>query len=122
MHERPIADLVDALRPLGCPVEYLGAPGFPPLRLGDGAPHRLDLAAPVRVRGDVSSQFLTGLLQAMCLVAGEHDIVVEVAGELISRPYVAITLDLLRRFGVAVRDEGGARFVIPAGSRLVAPG
>ena len=122
MHERPIGDLVDALRPLGCVVDPLGQPGYPPLRLGDGAPHALNLDAPIRVRGDVSSQFLTGLLQALCLVATDRDIVVEVVSELISKPYIAITLNLLARFGVAVRNEHWQRFTIAHGSRLVSPG
>ena len=122
MHERPIGDLVDALRALGCPIEYAGQPGFPPLRLGNGAVHALAIDAPVRVRGDVSSQFLTGLLQALCLVATERDVVVEVVGELISKPYIAITLNLLARFGVEVHNDGWARFTIPAGSRLRSPG
>ena len=122
MHERPIGDLVDALRPLGCVVDYTGVEGFPPLRLGDGTPHALNLTAPIRVRGDVSSQFLTGLLQALCLVTAERDIVIEVVGELISKPYIAITLNLLARFGVNVRNEQWARFTIPASSRLMSPG
>ena len=122
MHERPIRDLVDALRGLGCPIDYAGNDGYPPLRLGDGAAHALRLDAPIRVRGNVSSQFATGLLQALCLVAAEQDVVIEVVGELISKPYVEITLNLLAQFGVAVRNDGWARFTIPAGSRLRAPG
>ncbi len=122
MHERPIGDLVDALRALGCPVDYTGRAGYPPLRLGDGECHALRLDAPIRVRGNVSSQFLTGLLQALCLVATEQDVVIEVVGELISQPYIAITLNLLARFGVAVRNDNWARFTIPAGSRLRSPG
>ncbi|MDE2095467.1 MAG: bifunctional 3-phosphoshikimate 1-carboxyvinyltransferase/cytidylate kinase, partial [Burkholderiales bacterium] len=122
MHERPIADLVDALRPLGCVIEYAGEPGYPPLRLGDGAAHALNLDGPIRVRGNVSSQFLTGLLQALCLVGNGHDVVIEVIGELISRPYIAITLNLLARFGVQVRNDDWARFTLPAGRRLTTPG
>ncbi len=122
MHERPIGDLVDALVPLGCPIAYLGEPGFPPLRLGDGTAHALSLAQPIRVRGNVSSQFLTGLLLALPLVASEQDVTIEVVGELISKPYIAITLDFLARFGVAVSNVGWTRFVIPAGSRLRSPG
>ena len=122
MHERPIGDLVDALRALGCPIDYTGRAGYPPLRLGDGEPHGLRLDAPIRVRGNVSSQFLTGLLQALCLVAAEQDVVIEVVGELISQPYIAITLNLLARFGVAVRNDGWSRFTIPACSRLRSPG
>ncbi|MEY4562426.1 MAG: 3-phosphoshikimate 1-carboxyvinyltransferase [Pseudomonadota bacterium] len=122
MHERPIGDLIDALLPLGCPVTYLGEPGFPPLRLGDGTARALSLDRPLRVRGNVSSQFLTGLLLGLPLVASDQDVVVEVEGELISAPYIAITLNLLEKFGVTVRNENWSRFVIPAGSTLRSPG
>jgi 3-phosphoshikimate 1-carboxyvinyltransferase len=122
MHERPIGDLVEALLPLGCPITYTGRDGFPPLAIGDGRVHALNLADPIRVRGDVSSQFLTGLLQALCLVDADHDVTVEVVGELISKPYIEITLKLLERFGVVVRNEDWARFVIPARSALRSPG
>ena len=118
MHERPIADLVDALRQLGCQMEYLGQPGYPPLRIGQ--PH-LNLQRPIQVRGDVSSQFLTALLMALPLVA-KQDITLEVVGELISKPYIDITLQLLQRFGVNVQRHHRERFVIPAGSRLQSPG
>ncbi|MGH8820476.1 MAG: bifunctional 3-phosphoshikimate 1-carboxyvinyltransferase/cytidylate kinase, partial [Rhodoferax sp.] len=84
MHERPIGDLVDALRQLGCRIDYLGNAGYPPLRIG---PPTLQLEGPVQVRGDVSSQFLTALLMALPLVAATQDVVIEVVGELISKPY-----------------------------------
>ncbi|MBI3349220.1 MAG: bifunctional 3-phosphoshikimate 1-carboxyvinyltransferase/cytidylate kinase [Burkholderiales bacterium] len=119
MHERPIGDLVDALRGLGCAIDDLGNPGYPPLRLH--GPSVLALDAPVKVRGDVSSQFLTALLLALPLVA-ERDIRIEVIGELISKPYIEITLALLARFGIDVRREGWAAFVIPASSRYRSPG
>jgi 3-phosphoshikimate 1-carboxyvinyltransferase len=118
MHERPIGDLVDALRQLGCAIDYLGNEGFPPLRLRPGS---LKLGQPIRVRGDVSSQFLTALLLALPLVASQN-ITIEVVGELISRPYIEITLNLLARFGIEVKREGWARFTIPAGSRYRSPG
>ncbi len=118
MHERPIGDLVDALRQLGCRIDYLGQDGYPPLRIGQPA---LSLAAPIRVRGDVSSQFLTALLMALPLVAAQ-DIVIEVIGELISRPYIEITLNLLARFGIDIQRDGWQRFTISAGSRLQSPG
>jgi 3-phosphoshikimate 1-carboxyvinyltransferase len=118
MHERPIGDLVDALRQLGCQIDYLQNDGFPPLRIGTP---KLSLQEPIRVRGDVSSQFLTALLMALPLVARE-DIVIEVVGELISQPYIAITLNLLARFGVIVRRDGWQRFTIPAGCKLLSPG
>ena len=120
MHERPIGDLVDALRPLGCVIDYLGQEGFPPLRLSSGPVP--SVLPEVRVRGDVSSQFLTGLLMALPLVAHDRDVVVAVEGELISKPYIEITLALLARFGVQVRREGWSRFTIPAGSQYVSPG
>ncbi|MCB2018721.1 MAG: bifunctional 3-phosphoshikimate 1-carboxyvinyltransferase/cytidylate kinase [Hydrogenophaga sp.] len=121
MHERPIGDLIDALRQLGSPITCLGQDGYPPLRLGDGVPHDLNLSEPIRVRGDVSSQFLTALLLALPLVA-RQDVVIEVVGELISRPYIEITLNLLARFGVHVRREDWQRFTIPAGSHYTSPG
>ena len=119
MHERPIGDLVDALRGLGCAIDDLGNTGYPPLRLRGPSPLALD--TPVRVRGDVSSQFLTALLLALPLVA-TRDIRIEVIGELISKPYIEITLALLARFGIEVRREGWEAFVIPAGSRYRSPG
>jgi 3-phosphoshikimate 1-carboxyvinyltransferase len=124
MHERPIGDLVDALRQLGAQVEYLGHDGFPPLLLRGQAGGALRTDAPIRVRGDVSSQFLTALLLALPLasgLSGTQPIVIEVDGELISKPYVEITLALLQRFGIAVQREDFRRFTIPPGSRYRAP-
>ncbi len=121
MHERPIGDLVDALTQLGCRIDYLGNPGYPPLRIHPVPADALQLDAPIRVRGDVSSQFLTALLLALPLAA-RRDIVIDVIGELISRPYIEITLNLLARFGIDVRREGWQRFTIPAGSQYRSPG
>jgi 3-phosphoshikimate 1-carboxyvinyltransferase len=118
MHERPIGDLVDALRQLGCDIDYLGVAGYPPLRIGRP---RLELDAPIRVRGDVSSQFLTALLMALPLVA-VRNVEIEVVGELISKPYIEITLNLLQQFGIRVARDGWQRFTIPAGSRYQSPG
>jgi 3-phosphoshikimate 1-carboxyvinyltransferase len=118
MHERPIGDLVDALRQLGCRIDYLGNDGFPPLHLQPG---KLALSKPIAIRGDVSSQFLTALLMALPLVA-KQDIRIEVTGELISKPYIEITLNLLARFGILVRREGWQSFTIPAGCRYQSPG
>ena len=110
MHERPIGDLVAALRAIGAQIDYTGAEGFPPLAIHAG---RIDVGQPVRVRGDVSSQFLTALLMALPLAGRPAEILVE--GELISRPYVEITLNLMRRFGVDVGREGWRSFRVPAG-------
>ena len=118
MHERPIGDLVNALRQLGCSIDYLGNEGFPPLRLRQGL---LKLEGPIQVRGDVSSQFLTALLMALPLVARQA-ICIEVIGELISKPYIEITLKLLERFGIRVERDGWQHFTIPAGSAYQSPG
>jgi len=117
MHERPIGDLVTALNAMGAGIEYLGNEGFPPLQLTGGA---VRVTGPVRVRGDVSSQFLTALLLALPMLGTGAEI--EVEGELISKPYIDITLNLMARFGVAVERDGWARFRIPAGVRYVSPG
>ena len=119
MHERPIGDLVNALRPLGCNIECTGTEGYPPLRLAGG---QLDLSRPIQVRGDVSSQFLTALLLALPLVSQAQALTIEVVGELISKPYIDITLNLLARFGIQVQREGWQRFTIPQGSQYRSPG
>ncbi|MBP6598866.1 MAG: bifunctional 3-phosphoshikimate 1-carboxyvinyltransferase/cytidylate kinase [Giesbergeria sp.] len=123
MHERPIGDLVDALRQLGCQIDYLGNDGYPPLRINQasGLP-TLSLDAPIRIRGDVSSQFLTAMLMALPLVATQQDVHIEVVGELISKPYIHITLQLLERFGIKVQHDHWQRFTIPAGSQYQSPG
>jgi len=101
MDERPIGDLVDALKQLGARIDYLGKPGYPPLAVH---PATGRAGGKVSVRGNVSSQFLTGLLIALPLTGKRT--VVTVEGELISKPYVEITLNTLRRFGVEVAREG----------------
>ena len=123
MHERPIGDLVDALRTLGCRIEYLERDGFPPLAIGGAETGPLaPSAATVRVRGDVSSQFLTALLLALPLRSSQAAAIVEVDGELISKPYIEITLRLLAAFGVAVERDGWQRFRVPGGATLQSPG
>lgn len=117
MHERPIGDLVDGLRQVGADIRYEANEGYPPLVIGPGA---IALSGPIRVRGDVSSQFLTALLMALPLTGQEA--VVEVVGELISKPYIAITLELMARFGVIVQREQWSRFTIPRGVRYRSPG
>jgi 3-phosphoshikimate 1-carboxyvinyltransferase len=110
MHERPIGDLVDALRRLGADIEYAGEEGFPPLILRRGA---IVQGTPVRVRGDVSSQYLSALLMALPITGSAAR--VEVEGELISKPYVEITLNLMRRFGVEVSRDAWSTYAVPAG-------
>ena len=116
MHERPIGDLVDALRAIGARIDYTGMEGFPPLAIHAG---EIKLSEPVRVRGDVSSQFLTALLIALPLAGRDSGIRVE--GELISKPYVEITLNLMRRFGADVARDGWGSFRVP-GKGYASPG
>jgi len=115
MHERPIGDLVEALRAMGARIDYLGRSGYPPLAIHPGS---IAAGQTVRVRGDVSSQYVSALLMALPLAGGGT---IEVEGELISRPYVEITLQLMRRFGMDVQREGRTRFVVP-GSAYASPG
>ena len=117
MHERPIGDLVDGLRQIGAQVEYLQNEGFPPLKI---SPADIRITTPIKVRGDVSSQFLTALLMALPLT--QQEVVIEVVGELISKPYIEITLNLMAKFGVEVQREGWQRFIIPANSQYQSPG
>jgi 3-phosphoshikimate 1-carboxyvinyltransferase len=117
MHERPIGDLVEALRQLGADITCTANEGYPPLLL---KPATIRPGGVVRVRGDVSSQFLTALLMALPLTAVETT--VEVVGELISKPYIAITLEMMARFGVKVEQQGWERFVVPGGARYRSPG
>ncbi|WP_199052247.1 3-phosphoshikimate 1-carboxyvinyltransferase [Aquitalea sp. ASV15] len=117
MHERPIGDLVDALRAAGAEISYRGNPGYPPLAIG---PASLRAGEVIPVKGNVSSQFLTALLMALPLTG--ETVTIEVVGELISKPYIEITLNLMARFGVQVERQGWQRFVIPGGQHYISPG
>ena len=116
MHERPIGDLVNALRSTGADVIYLANDGFPPLQI---SPASVDVSMPIQIRGDVSSQFLTALLMALPLTGQQATI--EVVGELISKPYIEITLNLMAKFGVHVERDGWQRFTIPANNHYTSP-
>ena len=115
MHERPIGGLVEALRAMGAKIDYLGNPGYPPLAI---VPSLAKASQPVHVRGDVSSQYLSALLLALPLAGGG---VIVVDGELISKPYVEITLNLMRRFGLEVQRNGWRSFEVP-GYAYLSPG
>jgi 3-phosphoshikimate 1-carboxyvinyltransferase len=117
MHERPIGDLVTALQQAGAEIQYKENEGYPPLQI---SPAPLDVSRPIQIRGDVSSQFLTALLMALPLTGQAATI--EVVGELISKPYIEITLNLMQRFGVHVQRDGWQRFTIPAAARYQSPG
>lgn len=118
MHERPIGDLVEALNAVGAQIDYTGQPGYPPLHIRRGhiRPERL------QVKGNVSSQFLTALLMAAPLMAKDHAVTIDVVGELISKPYIEITLNLMRRFGVTVERTGWQSFTVQAGQKYLSPG
>ena len=116
MYERPIADLEDALRPLGAQIDYLGEPGYPPLRINA----RGLTGGEVSIRGNISSQFLTALLMAAPL-AGE-DLSIRVEGELVSKPYIDITLHTMALFGVEVENHDYQQFVVRAGQSYRSPG
>lgn len=134
MHERPIGDLVDALRQIGADITYLGEEGFPPLLIKPAGNINPTLALPatrpasgegtasgsIKIRGDVSSQFLTALLMALPMTGKETQI--ELVSELISKPYIEITLKLMAQFGVAVRRDGWERFTVPAATGYNSPG
>ncbi|NOL50219.1 3-phosphoshikimate 1-carboxyvinyltransferase [Pelistega europaea] len=113
MHERPIGDLVTSLRSFGCSIDYGLNEGYPPLQIHKSV---IDVKAPIEIEGSVSSQFLTALLMVSPLIAQrqEREVVIQVKGELISKPYIAITLNLMARFGVQVAHENWSRFVVPA--------
>ena len=117
MHERPIGHLVDALRALGADIRYLGEGGFPPLAIGSRRP---SLDERTIIRGDVSSQFVTAILMALPLAGG--GVTVEIAGGLISQPYVEMTLNLMARFGIVIERNDWRELRVPAGQAYVSPG
>ncbi len=116
MLERPIGDLVDALRQMGADIRYHGQEGYPPLTIHAGGLR----GGRVSVRGDVSSQFLTAVLLASPLV--KEELAIEVAGDLVSKPYIDMTLNVMQRFGVKVEREGYAGFRVPGGQGYRSPG
>ena len=117
MHERPIKDLVDALLQLNANISYLNQEGYPPLKI---SPSEIIVNSSVKIRGDISSQFLTALLMAIPLT--KKEVTIEIVGDLISKPYIDITLNLMSRFGVHVKKIDWQHFLIPGSSAYVSPG
>lgn len=116
MKERPIGHLVEALREAGAQVEYLESDNYPPLKIkGTGLK-----AGTVSIDGSISSQFLTAFLMSAPLADGE--ITININGDLVSKPYIDITLHIMQQFGVTVENRDYQAFVIPAGQSYVAPG
>jgi 3-phosphoshikimate 1-carboxyvinyltransferase len=114
MHARPIRDLVDPLRAIGADIEYAGNEGYPPLLI---RPAKIRVEGPIRVRGNVSSQYLSALMMALPLAGGGT---IEIVGELISKPYVTITINMMRKFGNEVTVNGWKSFDVP-GFAYVSP-
>ncbi|MDC8831150.1 3-phosphoshikimate 1-carboxyvinyltransferase [Alteromonas gilva] len=115
MEERPIGDLVEALVDAGADITYLKNPGYPPLKITGGQLKGGQLS----VDGSVSSQFLTALLMAAPLFS--EDTTISIKGELVSKPYIDITLDTMAKFGVTVENNNYQTFVIKAGQPYIAP-
>lgn len=116
MYERPIGDLVDCLRACGAEIEYSDTEGYPPLQI-----HAKGLkGGKVSIKGNISSQFLTAMLMAAPFCNDDLEIVID--GELVSKPYILITLDVMARFGIEVDNDNYQRFTVKAGQRYVSPG
>lgn len=116
MEERPIGDLVDALREANADVSYLKNEGYPPLQIKGKTLNGGEMS----VDGSVSSQFLTALLMAAPLFSG--DVTIRIKGELVSKPYIDITLDTMAKFGVTVENDNYQTFTVSGNARYVAPG
>lgn len=116
MEERPIGDLVDALREADAEVTYLKNEGYPPLQIKGKTLNGGEMS----VDGSVSSQFLTALLMAAPLFSG--DVTIRIKGELVSKPYIDITLDTMAKFGVTVENDSYQTFTVSADAKYVAPG
>ncbi|NLS11309.1 3-phosphoshikimate 1-carboxyvinyltransferase [Vibrio sp. SM6] len=116
MKERPIGHLVDALKQAGAKIDYLEAEGYPPLRiLGTGLN-----GGTVTIDGSISSQFLTAFLMAAPLA--KQDVVIQIEGDLVSKPYIDITLHIMAQFGVEVENQNYQKFVVRAGQMYQSPG
>ena len=116
MEERPIGDLVDALREADADVTYLKNEGYPPLQIKGKTLNGGEMS----VDGSVSSQFLTALLMAAPLFSG--DVTIRIKGELVSKPYIDITLDTMAKFGVTVENDNYQTFTVSGDAKYIAPG
>ncbi|EAQ64621.1 3-phosphoshikimate 1-carboxyvinyltransferase [Marinomonas sp. MED121] len=116
MHERPIGDLVIALRQLGADVEYQGEENYPPLKIRANGIQ----GGEVSIKGNISSQFLTAILMSAPLA--QNDLTIHVDGELVSKPYIDITLHVMKQFGVDVENQNYQSFVVKGNQTYVSPG
>ncbi|EAA8316939.1 3-phosphoshikimate 1-carboxyvinyltransferase [Salmonella enterica subsp. enterica] len=115
MKERPIGHLVDSLRQGGANIDYLEQENYPPLRLRGGF-----TGGDIEVDGSVSSQFLTALLMTAPLAP--EDTIIRVKGELVSKPYIDITLNLMKTFGVEITNHHYQQFAVKGGQQYHSPG
>ena len=115
MKERPIGHLVDALRQGGAKIDYLENEGYPPLHIHGGF-----TGGKIAVNGSVSSQFLTALLMAAPLASNDTEITI--IGDLVSKPYIDITIKMMAMFGVSVINNQYQTFVIKANQTYQSPG
>ena len=105
MHERPIKDLVDALEQMGSSIQYEKNHGYPPITINNSS---IEISEPIQIKGDISSQYLTALLIAGPISNNEFNI--EVIGDLISKPYIDITLKLLTKFNIFYNNDNWRLF------------
>lgn len=115
MKERPIKHLVDALRQVGAEISYLENEGYPPIAIQNRGLN----GGKVQIDGSISSQFLTALLMAAPLASGDMEI--EIIGELVSKPYIDITLAMMKDFGVSVRNDNYQRFFVQGKQSYISP-
>lgn len=116
MRERPIAHLTQALESLGATIHFLQNKGYPPLELTGGQVK----GGQVSLSGEISSQFLTALLMALPLAA--QDSTIQITGEQVSKPYLDITLGMLKTFGVTATNENYQRYLVPGQQAYQSPG
>ena len=117
MHERPIKDLVDSLIDIGAEIDYIENPGYPPLKISPG---NIICDKNIKIKGNVSSQYLTSLLIAAPL--SNQDLKIQIIGNLISKPYIDITLRLLDQFGIKYKKNNEwTNFALSSSSRFKSP-
>lgn len=115
MHERPIKHLVEALQQQDAAVVYSGEPGFPPVKIAPGL-----TAGDFEIDGSVSSQFISALLMALPLLPGGSTLTLK--GEVVSRPYIELTLQMMADFGVTIETLSPQRYAVTGGQRYQSPG
>ncbi|MGP1939602.1 MAG: 3-phosphoshikimate 1-carboxyvinyltransferase [Arsenophonus sp. ET-DL9-MAG3] len=114
MKERPIAHLINALQEGGANIEYLNKQGYPPIRIKGGF-----VGGYITIDGSVSSQFLTALLMTSPLAP--RDTIIQIKGRLVSKPYIDITIALMRSFGIEVINQYYYRFHIKGKQQYISP-